>query len=334
MLNPIEFKTILDVVQRFPTERSCQEYLASRRWSDGVMICPHEGCGHDKAYVYKDGIRYKCKKCRLVYTAKTGTFMEASKLPTIKWFLALYLVLHKKGISSVQLAKDIGVQQRTAWFVLHRIRFALGNEPEQQLSGTIQLDETFVGGKNKNRHHDKKVKGGQGRSFKDKTPVMGMLQQEISKIVPRPNKIESHKIVKEKIIISNAKLICKVIPDTKTESLQPIIRKFVEPGSIVVSDEWFAYRGLGNVYDHQIVDHQRKQYVNDLGFTSNAMESSWTQFKLTINGTYVRPTRKHLDKYKSEFVFRYNNRHLGVQGQIDCVIANMECRLKYKDLVA
>lgn len=168
MINQTEFKTIIEVVTRFPTERSCHEYLASRRWADGVMICPHGDCGHEHAYVYKDGIRYKCKKCKLIYTAKTGTFMEASKLPTIKWFVSLYLVMHKKGISSIQLSKDVGVQQRTAWFILHRLRAALGNTIDVELDGVVQLDETFVGGKNKNRHADKKVKNSQGRSFKDK----------------------------------------------------------------------------------------------------------------------------------------------------------------------
>jgi len=298
------------------------------------MVCPHDGCGYDQAYVYKDGIRYKCKCCQRVYTAKTGTFMEASKLSSIKWFMAIYLVLHKKGISSIQLSKDIGVQQRTAWFMLHRLRAALGNVVEVELSGTVQLDETFVGGKNKNRHADKKVKNNQGRAFIDKTPVMGMLQQEVSIIVERPNKVQPHKIVKEKVVIDPSHLICHVVANTQAATLQPIIRNAVKTGSILVSDEWTAYNGLSNVYTHAVVDRAAKNYVTDDGMTSNALEGSWALLKRSIIGIYHQTSRKHLHRYVSEFTFRYNNRTLKPQPQFDCVIANMECRLKYKDLVA
>ncbi|MFP5079490.1 transposase [Pedobacter sp. JCM 36344] len=157
-MSDTSYKTILDLVKEFPDERSCHQYLASQRWDTGEIICPHDNCGHNQSYVFADGIRYKCKKCKTLFTAKTDTFMEGSKLSTIKWLLAMYLVMHKKGISSVQLAKDIGVTQKTAWFVLQRVRWALGNEDEEPFEGNIQLDETFVGGKNKNRHANKKVK--------------------------------------------------------------------------------------------------------------------------------------------------------------------------------
>lgn len=334
MLNATEFKTIIDVVTRFPTEKSCQQYLASRRWADGVMLCPHEGCGHDKAYVYKDGIHYKCKSCKLKYTARTGTFMEASKLPTIKWFCALFMVMHKKGISSIQLAKDIGVQQRTAWFLLHRLRAALGNEPERQLEGVIASDETFIGGKNKNRHYDKKVANSQGRAFIDKTPVLGLLQTEVSHIVERPNKVEPHKTVKEKVIDKHAYVKCWTVSNTQTSSIQPLVRANVTHGSIIVSDEWSAYKGLNDVYQHEAVDHGRKQYVNDNGYTSNAMECGWKHLKLTIQATHHWVSRKHQDRYVQEFSFRYNYRHLSLQPQFDQFISNMNGRLKYRDLVA
>jgi transposase-like protein len=125
MINQTKFKSIHDLVLAFPDERSCHQYLGGQRWEYGVVECPH--CEHDCAYVFKDGIRYKCTKCRKIYTAKTGTFMGGSKLPTIKWFIAMYLIMHKKGISYTQLAKDINVTQKTAWFVLHRLRYALGH---------------------------------------------------------------------------------------------------------------------------------------------------------------------------------------------------------------
>lgn len=329
----MEFKTILDLATKFKTEKDCHQYLASQRWNDVVITCPH--CNHDRAYVFSDGIRYECADCKKQFTAKTKTFMEGSKVSSIKWLMTMFLLMHKKGISSVQLGKDIGVTQKTAWFMLQRVRAAFDNtDTSEKLNGTVQLDETFVGGKNKNRHWDKKVKGSQGRSFKDKTPVMGMMQQEVYKINPRPHKVISGKIVKEKVVINPSKLICKVIPNTGGQFLQPNIKKHVEAGAIIVSDEWMGYSGLGSTYNHQIVDHTRHQYVNAAGFTSNAMESGWTQFKLTINGTYVRPTRKHMNKYVQEFVFRYNNRNFDVQRQINTILQQSEVRLKYKDLIA
>lgn len=334
MLAKTEFKSIIDLVRVFPTEKSCHQYLAGQRWDGGILECPH--CQHDRAYVFKDGIRYKCKACQLQYTAKTDTFMECSKLPTIKWLMAMYLVLHKKGISSIQLSKDINVTQKTAWFVLHRVRWALGQEPDEvpQLTGTVELDETFVGGKNKNRHANKKVKNNQGRSFKDKTPVMGMLQEQVTETKEREHKVIPGKIVKEKIVLQQSVLRCEVVADTKMETLQPIIKKHVSPGATIVSDEWIAYNGLNAVYNHYIVDHAAKQYVNDGGFTSNALEGSWSLLKRSIIGIYHKTSRKHLHRYVNEFEFRYNNRNLGAQKQIECVISQMVCRLTYKQLIA
>jgi transposase-like protein len=333
MPKDIEFKTILDLAKVFPTEKSCHEYLAYQRW-EGLMACPHKGCGNEKAYVFKDGIRYKCTSCKRVYTARTGSFMEGSKLSSIKWIMAIYLVLHKKGISSVQLSKDLGVTQKTAWFILNRIRTGLGNEKEQVLEGDIATDETFVGGRNKNRHTDKKVKQGHGRSFKDKTPVIGMLRQEECTFVSRPHKRNPEKTVIEKVISKPSKVICKVINDTTGKSIHPVLKKHVKYGSTLITDEWGAYNGLSFFYNQEVVDHGKSQYVNERGYTTNAIEGFWTQCKLSIHATYVKPTRKHLQKYFDEFAFRYNYRNLAIQEQFNIIINNMVCRLKYKDLVA
>jgi transposase-like protein len=333
MFEKTEFKTILDLVTKFPDEKSCHQYLAAQRW-EGLLECPFNGCESEKAYIFTDGIRYKCCKCKKIFTAKTGSFMEASKLPTIKWFLAMFFVSHKKGISSIQLGTDLGVTQKTAWFMLQRIREGLGNGPDVQLEGVIASDETFCGGKNKNRHHDKKVANSQGRAFIDKTPVLGLMQTEVNHIIERPHKIIPTRVVKEKIIDKPAVLKCWVIPNTKGSVIQPLVRANVKPGSIIVSDEWWAYSGLSDAYQHEIVDHARKQYVNDNGFSSNAMECGWKHFKLTIVATHHWVSRKHLNKYTNEFVFRQNNRNLGLQDQINGIIKTMNFRLRYKDLVA
>jgi transposase-like protein len=330
---PTQFKTVLDLAVRFPDDKSCHQYIAAQRW-DGVLECPFSGCENDKAYVFKDGIRYKCTKCLRIYTAKTGSFMEGSKLPLIKWIFAMFFVTHKKGISSIQLGKDVGVTQKTAWFMLQRIREGLSNGPEEQLEGVIASDETFVGGKNKNRHHDKKVANSQGRSFIDKTPVLGLIQTEVKRYVEREHKIIPGRMVKEKIIDKQAVLKCWVVTDTKAASIQPLVREAVKHGSIIVSDEWPAYNGLSDNYQHEVVDHGRKQYVNENGFSSNAMECGWKHFKLTIQATHHWVSKKHLNRYTQEFVFRQNNRNFGLQDQINCIIKTMNVRLKYKDLVA
>lgn len=308
MLKQTEFKTIIDVVTRFPDEKTCHQYLASRRWSDGVIACPHEGCGNDRAFVFKDGIRYKCTSCRRKFTAKTGTFMEVSKISTLKWFVSIYLFLHKKGISSVQLSKDVGVTQTTAWFILQRLRLALGNEPEEQLEGTVEIDETFVGGKAKFKHKKKRIKYTPGRSWKDKTPVFGMLQR-------------------------GGKVKAIVVPDVTMIHIYNALKQHVKIGSNVMGDGFLGYRSLHHLYNVQCVDHGRGWYV-DGDCHTNTIEGMWSQFKKGICAVYHKTTRKHLQKYVDEYTFRYNYRNLSAQKQIDCVISNMQCRLKYKDLIA
>lgn len=327
------FNSLLEVYDYFSDEEKCLSYLATQRW-DGVIVCPH--CSNDKVYCFKDKKRFKCSKCREQFTAKVGTIFEGSKIPMRKWYVAIYLVTsHKKGISSHQLAKDIRVTQKTAWFMLQRIRFGLGvNEDMTEMEGTIELDESFVGGKNKNRHADKKVKNSQGRSFKDKTPVMGMLQEQIVANVERPHKIIPNAIVNEKIVVQQSLVRCRVVADTSTDSLQPIIRQNVKPNSILVSDEWMAYNGLNDKYDHRIIDHRAKEYVNANGDTTNAMEGFWTGLKRSYIGIYHHVSRKHLQYYVNEVVFRYNTRTMTEGSRVSYTMTKTEGRLKYKHLTS
>ncbi len=302
------FRTILDLAKVFPDERSCHEYFAERRWEDGVINCPHSQCDGERVYVYKDGIRYKCCKCKRVFTAKTGTFMEASKLPSIKWIYAMYLFLHKKGISSLQLGKDIGVQQKTAWFVLQRLRVALGNEVDETLSGIVEIDECFVGGKSRFKHKNKRPKYNPGRGWSDKTPVYGMLQR-------------------------GGKLKAVVVTDVLMLTLKKASLDHIERGTTLYGDGFNGYKGLTLSYNVQCVDHGKGFYV-DGDCHTNTLEGAWSQFKKTLVATYHKTTRKHLQGYVNEFTFRYNYRNLHVQAQINQIIENMECRLKLKDLKA
>jgi len=311
MLQSTEFESIIDVVTRFPTEKSCHQYLASRRWSDGVITCPHAGCNSEQAYVFKDGIRYKCKCCKKIFTAKTGTMMEASNIATIKWFVAIYMVLHKKGISSIQLSKDLKVTQKTAWFMLQRIRVVFGNEEKELLDGTIELDETFYGGKNKNRHYSRRVKYREetGRAYPDKVPVFGMYNRDTRKVR------------------------AFAMSRTQLKHIGREITRNINFSSTLMTDDWNGYRGIDKIYKRHSIEHSKWTYV-DGEVTTNRIENFWSHFKRGMHGTYIRVTPKHLNKYVQEFVFRFNHRDMKVQQQMEAVIKNMEYRLKYKDLIA
>lgn len=325
--------SLIVVSDYFRSNENCKMFLVQQRWNNTIQ-CPY--CSCSKIYTTNRG--YKCadKNCKKKFTIITGTVMENTKLPLRYWIMAIYFSSSSKnGISAAELSRHLKITGRTAWFLLQRIRNMFANNAPQMLEGTIQLDETFVGGKNKNRHWDKKVKNSQGRSFKDKTPVMGMLQEEVNEIIERPHKVIKDKIVKEKIVLSEAVLRCKVVTDTKAESLQPIIRANVNANSIVVSDEWFAYRSLNNKYHHEVVDHAAKQYVNEAGYTSNALEGGWSIFKTAIIGTHRKVTRKHLQLYVNEFVYRYNTKRLKDGARfIDAVSKFTNGRITYKVLVA
>lgn len=170
-----KFTNLIELITYFKNEQVCRNYLAKIRW-DGKVTCPYDGCGHNKVFKYKNGKNYKCYCCKKQFSVRVGTIFEGSKVSLKKCFSVIYLVTsHKKGISSTQLAKDIGVTQKTAWFILHRIRKALGlHQSDDKLDGICEADETYVGGLEKNKHWDKKIKGTQGRSTKTKTIIAGV----------------------------------------------------------------------------------------------------------------------------------------------------------------
>lgn len=175
MINVKEFNSLFELLEAFPTEESCIKYLESFIWKDGV-VSPFDNSS--KVYVFSNN-RYICKNTGKIFNVKTGTIFENTKLSLRKWFVAIWLIItNRKGISSLQLSRDLKITQKTAWYLLQRIRFCLECKNNNTLDTEVEADETYMGGKNKNRHADKKVENSQGRSCKDKTPVLGMIQRK------------------------------------------------------------------------------------------------------------------------------------------------------------
>src|SRR5208337_852399 len=188
-----KFNTLIDFINNFNDEKSCQTYLENIRFKDGEF-CPY--CNHTKVYKFSDGKTYKCAKCRKKFSIKTGTIFESSPIPLNKWFLAIYLLsTDKKGISSIQLASQLGVTQKTAWFMYHRIRNTY-DQKKNMLKGIVEIDETYVGGKNKNKHLSEKIKGTQGRSTKTKTRVFGMSERKGDYQIQKIEKVDKKTITK------------------------------------------------------------------------------------------------------------------------------------------
>lgn len=328
-----DIKSVFQLLQVFSSEEICIKYLEEIMWK-GIPVSAFDPVSK----VYKcSGGKYKCKNTGKYFNVKTGTMYENSKIGLQKRFLATWLITcHKKGISSLQLAKDIEVTQKTAWFMLQRIRACFGIENYNELEGIVECDETFVGGKNKNRHKNKKVKNSQGRSFKDKVPVMGMVARGESEIIERPHKLIPNRTVREKRVYKTSKMNAFVVNDTKGKSIQPLIYSYVKTDTDLLTDEWWAYRGLGKDYNHKFIDHSKKEYVNlqDNTIHTNNIEGSWNIFKKSVNGMYNWVSKKHLQKYVDEFVYRYNLRQCSEQEKFRYLLQNSNVRTKYKELVA
>lgn len=307
------FRTIHEFNDYFRDEKTCYEFFEQVRWG-GIPVCPH--CGSEKYYKVKargkftDIPSYRCgnRSCDLPFTVRTKSIFEGSKVEFRKWLQAAFeLSICKNGISSIELGNRIGVSQKTAWFINHRLRGMLTETEPTLLQDVIQMDETTVGGKNKNRHADKKIQGGQGRSSKGKTTVFGARSL-------------------------TGKVRAKVVPNVLAETLIPIIESWIEKGSIMVSDDWSAYKQLKQDYFHVVVNHSDKEYVRG-GFTTNGIENFWSLFKRGIAGTYHCVSAKHLEKYTAEFAARYNNKDkTNIERFKQIITASDTERVTYKKL--
>jgi transposase-like protein len=262
--------------EMFPDQETARVYLEGRLWPNGPR-CPVCGLG-DRVSVRKGGF-YRCNQCKEDFTVRTGTIFERSHVPLHKWIYAMYLlVTARKGISSMQLAKEIGITQKSAWFVLHRLREACGSKLEK-LKGIIEIDETFVGGKETNKHEWKKLKAGRGTV--GKTPVIGMRER-------------------------GGRTVAMPIEGVDRATVQAVIERHVEVGSTLHTDESGAYSGIHfSGYDHDTVNHGAGEYVRE-DVTTNGIESVFAVLKRGLIGVYHHASPKHLDRYVDEFSFRLN----------------------------
>lgn len=300
------FDSLFDLMEAFPDEQSCVDHLRSIRWRDGEF-CPH--CNSNKVYHFSDRKTFKCGECRKRFSIKVGTIFHDTKLPLRKWFMAIWLITnHPKGIASTTLAKDLKITQKTAWFVLHRLRHAARTKSfNAPLKGTVEADETFVGGKEKNKHASKREGGKQGGAGKE--IVLGMLERD-------------------------GELRAGTVPNLRASTVQGVVRDNVAPGSAVMTDEHVSYVGLSGDYFHHSVNHSAGEYVRHYTIHTNSIESVWALLKRQIVGIHHWVSPKHLNRYVDEMAWRFNRRDMKVTDRMNDIFACVEGRLTYKALKA
>ena len=274
--------TLQQAIIYFSDFDRCQQFMIDIRWSDGKVRCPY--CGSQAVSYLKNQRRWKCSEehPRRQFSLKVGTIFEDSPLGLDKWFVAVWLVMNcKNGVSSYEMARDLGITQKSAWHMNHRIRLALHEGSFELASGEVEVDETFIGGKARNMHITQRKRRITGTGGKDKTAVLGILQ-------------------------CGGKVRTQVVGDRKKRTLQAEVHKHVEAGSALYTNALLSYEGLVGRYAHQVIDHAVK-YVDGKVHT-NGMENFWALLKRGINGTYVSVEPFHLFRYLDEQTLRFNNR--------------------------
>lgn len=302
-----EGMTLVQLMQMFPTETSAREWFEARIWPDG-RHCPR--CGNAETVECGDGhpMPYRCYACNRYFSIRVGTVMERSKVSLQKWAIAIYLHLTSlKGVSSMKLHRDIGVTQKTAWFMLQRIREAWKREDLPEFAGPVEADETYIGGKRKNKSNAAR-KAASGRGAVDMTAVVGAKDRATNKVKAR------------------------AVQDTGKATLQGFVVAATLASATLYTDDAAAYEGMPR--HHEVVNHSVSEYVRGMAHT-NGVESFWSMFKRGYQGTYHKMSEKHLDRYVTEFAERHNVRDLDTVNQMDSLAGRMKGkRLTYDALIA
>jgi len=288
-----EPKTLQEAILYFADPANCREYLVARRWPDGV-VCPR--CGSKNVLFLEKYNRWHCRQKHDApqFTLKTGTVMEDSPIGLDKWLMVMWQIVNSKnGISSCEVHRAIGVTQKSAWFMDHRIRFALGMGQGAKLSGEVEVDESFIGGKARNMHAAKRAKKITGTGGKDKVVVMGMLER-------------------------GGNVRTMVVDNRRKKELQAHIHEHVEAGAAIFSDELKSYDGLESDYQHAVINHA-VEYANGNVHT-NSMENFWSLLKRGLHGTYISVEPFHLFRYLDEQTYRFNNRHMSDAERFDLAV--------------
>ncbi len=310
-MTPAFPQTLHQAIKHFADSGTCQDYLVRLRWPDGVFCAR---CGDTDVYYIKTRRIWQCKGCKRQFSVKVGSIFEDSPIGLDKWLTAVWLIASaKNGISSYELHRAIGVTQKSAWFMLHRIRLAMQTKSFDKIAGEVEVDETFIGGKARNMHRNKRDRAIWGRGPQGKAAVMGLLQRHGTK--------------------GHSKVRAFVVPNTRRHQLQGVVEKHVEDGASVYTDELQSYDHLSVYYRHQVINHA-EAYVRGNVHT-NGLENFWSLLKRSIHGTYVNVEPFHLFRYLDEHAFRFNTRKATDAERFDLLAGFLASRrLTYGQLIA